>query len=55
MHDLHHDYPLAGEKIKVTQDILSKYQLQIIKDNNFSISKNNLIPNLGNEKKHKLH
>ena len=38
MHDLHHDYPLASEKIEVTQDMWPKY----------------IIPNLGNERKHKL-
>ena len=54
-HDLHNDYPLAGEKIKVTWDMLSKYQLQIIENNNFSISINNLISNLGNKRKCKLH
>ena len=51
-HDLHNDYPLACEKIKVTWDMLSKYQLQIIENNNFSISINNLISNLGNDKIH---
>ena len=25
LHDLHNDYPLAAEKIKVTEDMLSKY------------------------------
>ena len=32
--------------------MLSKYQLQIIENNNFSISINNLISNLGNDKIH---
>ena len=25
LHDLHNDYPLAAEKIKATEDMLSKY------------------------------
>ena len=34
--------------------MLSKYQLQILEDNNFSFSKNKkLIPNLGNKGKYK--
>ena len=37
---LHNDHPLAGEKMKVVDEILSKYQLQIVEDNNFSPGKN---------------
>ena len=29
MHDLHNDYPLAPEKIEITQNILSKYYFNI--------------------------
>ena len=51
---MRNDYPLAGEKIKVTEEMFSKYQLQIIEDNNFSLGKNKkLIPNLGNKRKYK--
>ena len=32
LHDLHNDYPLEGEKIKVTEEMLPEYQLQIIKE-----------------------
>ena len=36
--------------------MLSKYQLKIIEDTNFSFSKNKKRnPNLGNKRKHKLH
>ena len=42
MHELHNDYTLAGEKIKVTKQMLYKYQLEIIEDNNFSLGKKNL-------------
>ena len=37
---LHYDYPLVGETIEVKKEIWSKYQLQIIEDNNFSLGKN---------------
>ena len=40
LYGLHNDYPLLGEKIKVTEEMLSEYQLQIIEDSNFSIGKN---------------
>ena len=44
-------YPLAPEKVKVTKETLSKYQLKIIEDNIFYLGKNGkLIPNLVNEK-----
>ena len=36
LHDLHNDYPLTGDKIKVRDDMFSKYQLQIIADNSSS-------------------
>ena len=42
-------YHLAAEKIKVTKEMLSEYQLQITEDS-LSLSKNEkLIPNLGNK------
>ena len=45
-----------GEKIKVTKEMLSKYQLQIKEDNSFSLNKNKkLISNLGNNRKYQLH
>ena len=56
MHDLHTDYPLATEKIEITKEMLSDYQLQIIEDNNIFLGKSkNLIPCLDNERKYKLH
>ena len=48
--DLHNDYPLADDKIKVTKE-MSKYQLGLIEHNNFNFGKNEkLIPNLCNRK-----
>ena len=46
--NLHNDYPLVGEKIKVIKQMLSEYQLQITEDNDFSFGKTKkLISNLG--------
>ena len=56
LHNLHDNHSLAGKKIKVTEEMLSKCQLQIIEDNNFSFGKiKKLILNLGNKRKYKLH
>ena len=35
--------PLVGGKIKVTEEMLSEYQLQITDDNDFSLGKNKII------------
>ena len=56
LHDLHNDYPLAGEKIEVKKEIFSNYQIQITEHNNISLGKNKkLLPNLENNRKYKLH
>ena len=39
-HYLHNDYLLAGEKVKAAEKMSSKYHMQIMEDNNFSIGKN---------------
>ena len=36
LHNFYDDYHLAGEKIKVTEEMFSKFQLQIIKGNYIS-------------------
>ena len=52
MHDLHNNYPLAGEKIRVTKEMLSEYQLQVIEDNHFALGRNKkFILRQGNKKK----
>ena len=56
LHDLHNDYPLAPEKIKVTEDMLSKYSKQIA--NKYGISTglvHKLIPTLKKKEKYVLH
>ena len=56
LHDLHNDYPLGPEKVKLTNDMLSDYCKNISEKYNIStglVSK--LIPTLGNKEKYVLH
>ena len=56
LHDLHNDYPLGPEKVKVTNKMLSDYCKKIQK--NFNISSglvHKLIPTLNNKQKYVLH
>ena len=56
LHNLHNEYPLAPEKIRVTEDMLSNYCEKIAAKYNIStglVSK--LIPNLRNKEKYVLH
>ena len=47
LHDLHNDYPLAPEKMKVTKDMLSSYCESTREKYNISIGQvNKLIPTL---------
>ena len=56
LHDLHNDYPLGAEKVKVTDDMLSGYCKKI--QNKFKISTglvHKLIPTLCDKEKYVLH
>ena len=56
LHDIHNDYPLAPEKVKVTNDMLSEYSKRIA--DKFNISTGlvlKLIPTLCNKEKYVLH
>ncbi|XP_068712979.1 uncharacterized protein [Montipora foliosa] len=56
LHDLHNDYPLAAEKVKVNKDMLSNYCQEIA--NKFKVSTglvHKLIPTLSNKEKCVLH
>ena len=56
LHDLHNDYPLAPEKLAVTNDMLSKYCKEIADKYNIKVGDvKKLIPNLGNKTKYVLH
>ena len=53
---LHNDYPLAPEKLAVTNDILSKYCKEIADKYEIKVGNvKKLIPNLGNKTKHVVH
>ena len=56
LHDLHNDYPLAPEKVKVERDMLSAYCVEIAdKFNMPSGLVEKLIPTLGNKEKYVIH
>ena len=56
LHDLHNDYPLAPEKLAVTNDILSKYCKEIADKYEIKVGDvKKLIPNLGNKTKYVVH
>ena len=56
LHNLHNDYPLAPEKIKVEKEMLSKYCKKIADKFNISTGLvHKLIPTLSNKQKYVLH
>ena len=56
LHDLHNDYPLAPEKLVVTNDILSNYCKSIADKYEIKVGDvKKIIPNLGNETKYVVH
>ena len=56
LHDLHNDYPLAPEKILITDDMLSKYCKDLKDSENISSGRvHKLVPNLRNKEKYVLH
>ena len=55
-HELHNDYPLAPEKLAVTNDMLSKYCKEIADKYNIQVGDiKKIIPNLGNKTKYVVH
>ena len=56
LHKLHNDYPLAPEKLTVTNDIVSKYCIEIADKYEINIGDvKKVIPNLGNKTKYVVH
>ena len=56
LHDLHNDYPLGPEKVKVTKNMLSDYCKKIAKKYNISNGQvHRLIPTLNDKKECVLH
>ena len=56
LHDLHSDYPLAPEKMQITPEMLSPYQLQLKEELNYKPAKvEKLLPNLWSKTKYVIH
>ena len=56
MHDLHNDYPLAPQKLKISQKMLSKYCSDVADEYGIKIGGViKLVPNLGNKIKYAVH
>ena len=56
LHDLHNDYPVCPEKVKVSNDMLSGYCKKIAEKYNISIGLvSKLIPTLRDKKEYVLH
>ena len=56
LHDLHNDYPLAPEKLQISQNMLSNYCFNIANEYGLKIGGvNKLIPNLDNKSKYVVH
>ena len=56
LHELHNDYPLAAEKMKVTKEMLSPYCKNILEQFGISIGQvAKLIPTLSSKKNYVLH
>ena len=56
LHELHNDFPLAPEKLAVTNDMLSKYCKEIADEYDVKVGDvKKLIPNLKNQTKYVLH
>ena len=56
LHELHNYYPLAPEKLEISQNMLSKYCSNIASKYGIKIGGvNKLVPNLGNKSKYVVH
>ena len=56
LHELHNDYPLAPDKMKIRREMLSEYQLKIADFYNIPISKvKQLVPNLFDKERYLIH
>ena len=56
LRNLHNDYPLAPEKLKISRDMLSKYCLDTADKYGIKIGRvDQLVPNLGNKSRYVVH
>ena len=54
--ELHYDYPLAPDKIKIKKEVLSEYQLKIADHYNIAIGDVKwLVPNFFDKEKYLIH
>ena len=54
--ELHNDYPLAPEKLEISQSMSSNYCFSIANEYGIKIGRvNKLVPNLGNKSKYVVH
>lgn len=53
LHDFHNDLPLAPEKVKIEENVLSPYAKKTLRGNFTSTTK--LVPNLNHKKKYVIH
>ena len=53
LHELHNDYPLAPEKVQISQNLLPNYCNNIANEYGIKVGGvNKLVPNLSNESKY---
>ena len=56
LHELHDDYPLAPEKLKISHNMLSQHCSNTANKDEIKIGDfNKLVPNLANKSKYVLH
>ena len=56
LHELHNDYPLAPDKMKIRREMLSEYQLKIADSYNIPIGKvKQLVPKLFDKERYLIH
>ena len=56
LHELHNDYPLAPDKMKIRREMLSEYQLKIADFYSIPIGKvKQLVPNLFDKERYLIH
>ena len=56
LHELHNDYPLAPDKMKIRREMLSEYQLKTADFYNIPIGKvKQLVPNLFDKERYLIH
>ena len=56
LHELHNDYPLAPEKLEISQNMLSKYCFNIANEYGIKTGRvNKLVSNLDNKSKYVVH